>query len=340
MGEKMPMGERPEPVVVGSASPERKKAAQQDLMDKFGEAHYEQLSEEAIKILEANEKQKDPYEIEAIKGANKITNEFLAEFGCTEFDIPEQNVHIIPPNLFRELGSNPTTVALAMVEKQAIALDSDATRQPFVKLCTILHEMTHLKGFLSFEMRVGESERFRRGGLTVFASPEKAKNGQSFEAFRGMDEGVVAEIEKRYTPRLVRENPYLKGERERQMSDESVALKEEIATREGLDTSEIFLVNKEAKSYATFPYKPQRKALNYIVDALYEGNSEKFKSRDDAMKLFFKAHFDGNIVPIARLIEKAFGKGSFRTIGMMDEKGGNSAAMVMDYLIKHKKRGE
>jgi len=336
MSEKMPMGERPEPIVVGSASPERKKAAQQDLMDKFGEAHYEQLSEEAIKILEANEKEKDPYEIEAIKGANKITNEFLAEFGLTEFDIPEKNVHIIPPNLFRELESKPTTVALALLEKQAIALDGNATRQPFMKLSTILHEMTHLKGFLSLEVPEGESERFRRTGFTVHASLGR---GQSFEAFRGMEEGVVAEIEKRYTPRLVRENPYLKGERERQMSEEAVKLKQEIATKEGLDISEIFLVNEDAKSYATFPYKPQRKVLNYIVDALYENNEDQFESRDEAMKLFFKAHFTGNIVPVARLIEQSFGKGSFRTIGMMDTNK-NSAAMVMDYLIKHKKRGK
>lgn len=333
----MPMGERPEPIIVGSASPERKRAAQQDLMDKFGEAHYEQLPEEAARILEANEKQKDPYEIEAIRGANKITNEFLAEFGLTEFDIPEKNVHIIPPNLFRELESKPTTIALAMLEKQAIALNGDATRQPFMKLSTILHEMTHLKGFLSLEMHEGESEKLRRGGLTVYTSPKKSRDGASFEAFRGMDESIVAEIEKRYTPRLVRENPYLKGEQNRQMSEESVALKQKIATEEGLDMSEIFLVNEEAKSYATFPYKPQRKVLNYIVDALYESGGEKFKTRDEAMKLFFKAHFTGNIVPVARLIEQSFGKGSFRIIGMMDTDK-NSAGMVMDYLIKHKKR--
>jgi len=54
------------------------------------------------------------------------------------------------------------------------------------------------------------------------------------------------------------------------------------------------------------------------------------------MKLFFKSHFDGKLLPIARLIEKSFDKGAFRIIGMMDDE--NSASLLMDYLIKHRKK--
>jgi len=57
------------------------------------------------------------------------------------------------------------------------------------------------------------------------------------------------------------------------------------------------------------------------------------------MKKFFRAHFDGRLLEIARLIEKSFGKGSFERIGAMDCNE-NSANLLMNYLIKQKRKIE
>jgi len=56
------------------------------------------------------------------------------------------------------------------------------------------------------------------------------------------------------------------------------------------------------------------------------------------MKLFFKAHFDGKLLSIARFITKSFGDDAFEVIGMMTDYDANSAHLVMNYLVKHRKR--
>ena len=53
--------------------------------------------------------------------------------------------------------------------------------------------------------------------------------------------------------------------------------------------------------------------LEYI-DIVYEKNSEDYKSRDEIIDMFIRAQVTGNILPVARLIEKTFGKGYFRKL--------------------------
>jgi hypothetical protein len=98
-------------------------------------------------------------------------------------------------------------------------------------------------------------------------------------------------------------------------------------------------MSKDGKDFNRFPYYEQRKVLNYIVDCLYADNTQKFNSRDEVMKLFFKSHFDGRLLPIARLIKKSFGKEAFGVIGMMNNER-NSARLVMNYLVKHRRRSK
>ena len=95
MNEKMPQFERPEPVIVGPATPEKKKEYKQMILERFGERHYEQIPENQRKILESLEYEKKPYEKSAIEKANEITNSLLNEFGLTSFDVPERNIHIV-----------------------------------------------------------------------------------------------------------------------------------------------------------------------------------------------------------------------------------------------------
>jgi len=88
---------------------------------------------------------------------------------------------------------------------------------------------------------------------------------------------------------------------------------------------------ERGKTFQIFPYTEQRKVLNYIVDCLYEDNRERFYSREQVMELFIRSHFDGNLVKIGKLIDKSFGEGVFRTIGMM-ESSPNSANLMMHNL--------
>jgi len=68
-----------------------------------------------------------------------------------------------------------------------------------------------------------------------------------------------------------------------------------------------------------FDYEEQRSIFNTLVDTLYERNKNDFKSRDEVFDMFVKAHFTGNIYELGKMIDRSFGKGTFRKIGELDK---------------------
>ena len=78
---------------------------------------------------------------------------------------------------------------------------------------------------------------------------------------------------------------------------------------------------------------------------LYEENKDKFDSYEDLFKLFSAAMFKGDLLPIARLIEDTFGKGTFRKIGESSKSKSSSAidtllALHADIEAKNKDQVE
>lgn len=336
MSEKMPQFERPEPVMVGPASPEKKQEYKQMILERFGERHYEQIPEDKRQILESLEYEKKPYEKSAIKQANEVTNSLINEFGLTPFDVPERNIHIVPDKLYKQIEKNEDRVAITFQDKQLLALNAERLVHPIDRVSTILHEIIHLKNFLAIEAHEDLYKPYR-SGLKVSASRKKEEKIGFFTAFSGLNEAVVSEIEKRYLPQVIQQNQFLADEYNWEVSKEAQELKEKIAKEKGIKPDEIIWVSKDGKDYRQLPYYEQRRVLNYIVKCIYEDNRGRFNSADDVMKLFFKSHFDGRLLSLARLIEKSFGKDAFGIVGMMDTDE-NSARLVMNYLTKRRRQ--
>lgn len=343
MFEKFPQPERPEPKIIGPASPEKKEEYKREISERFGEKHFEKMPEEIREVLEKFESAKLPHEVLAIEKANEITNSILEEFGLKPFDIPERNIHIIPEDHFKKLTKDlvkdQEVGALTFQKRQMILINSDLHSHSVAidMAATILHEMIHLKGFLSLEA-YEDLCKFYRSGMKIFPSRKKMEEMGYAEIFKGLNEAIVTEIQKKYLPQLIKENRLLVEEYRWQSSNEIQNLKKKIAQNLRIKPDEIIWVSKDGKSLNVFPYYEQRVVLNYIVDVIFEDNKEKFSSREDVMKLFFKSHFDGKLLEIARLIKKSFGPDAFRIIGMMDEENEDLARLILDYLIKHRKK--
>ncbi|HXF44049.1 MAG TPA: hypothetical protein VNK70_01110 [Candidatus Paceibacterota bacterium] len=338
MGEKMPQFERPEPVIVGPATSEKKEEYKQLIRSRFGECHYEQIPEDKRKILESLEYEKKPYEKLAIEQANEITNSIIDEFGLATFDVPERNIHIVPEKLYKQVEEDGDRVATTFQDRQLIVLNAERLIHPIDRASTILHEIIHLKNYLAIEAHEDLHKPYR-SGLKISASRKKEERIGFFTAFSGLNEAVVSEIEKRYLQQLIHDNQFLADEYQWEISKEAQEFKEKIAKEKGMEADEIMWISKDGKDFNRLPYYEQRKVLNYIVDNLYKDNADKFNSRYEIMKLFFKSHFDGKLLSIARLIKKSFGNEAFRMVGMMnDEK--NSARLVMDYLTKHRRKNK
>lgn len=331
---------RPEPVIVGPANDQKKEAFKQEIVYRFGEGHYKQIPAGIREILESLEYEKKPYEKLAIKIANEITNSIMKKSGVQPFDIPERNIHLVSADLFKGVGKNEKEVAITIQDRQMIIINTGSVIYPLERASVIFHEMIHLKNYLSVEV-YDDLEIPRRRGFLIEPSRKKKERIKLgfFTAFSGFDEAVVSEMEKRYFPRFISSNKFLADEFQWQNSKEAQEIKKRIAEEEGEDIDEIMWVSKDGKIFRFFPYYAQRKVLNYIVDILYQDNADRFSSRDEIMELFFQSHFNGRLLSIAKLIEKSFGKGAFRVLGMMDKER-NSAILVMDYLRKHRIRKE
>jgi hypothetical protein len=75
-----------------------------------------------------------------------------------------------------------------------------------------------------------------------------------------------------------------------------------------------FLVGGIAK----YSYRRPRKIYATLYDKLYAANKAEFNNADEVKDLAVKAVLTGNILPLGKLIDKTFGKGTFRAIGEAD----------------------
>lgn len=64
-----------------------------------------------------------------------------------------------------------------------------------------------------------------------------------------------------------------------------------------------------------FAYGRDRVMFENLVNEIFIRNKDKFNSPIDVVKLFAKASYEGRLLPLARIIEKTFGKGSFQKLG-------------------------
>jgi hypothetical protein len=160
--EKMPLGSRPEPKVVGSASPEVKYAAQKEIVERFGEGHFDSFTEKELSELKDVELEKSPEQTEEIRVANELTNELLERFGLRGFDIPLDNIHFIKGEHLEKIGSGGLTMT-TVPKLQAIIVNAGYYKKKensrVAQALTMFHETVHLKGHFSLRIKDDDMTR-------------------------------------------------------------------------------------------------------------------------------------------------------------------------------------
>jgi hypothetical protein len=63
-----------------------------------------------------------------------------------------------------------------------------------------------------------------------------------------------------------------------------------------------------------YPYPDERDELNRLIAELFEKNRDDFIDSEQVFQLFVHAVLQGRLLPLARLVEKTFGRGSFRRL--------------------------
>jgi hypothetical protein len=65
-------------------------------------------------------------------------------------------------------------------------------------------------------------------------------------------------------------------------------------------------------------YPQERKIFNILLDKLYQKNADQFSNREEVFNIFTKAKLTGNLLPLGRLVDETFGRGTLRKLGELD----------------------
>ncbi len=272
--------------------------------------HYEKSIERGFidKSVSANiaeaEKQMPKELRESIEQINTLLVNFLRQWGLKE------SVSIKPENIvLSDIQSNSKEKARAKKALGEYHHDSSRIKmltewkagnfKGFVK--TLVHEMVHMQAFQSWDVNDSNILRQRRQGLRVRSKLDIPKNEDSFS---WLDEAITETLTKRFIEAHEDDITILQGWRKPLVLAEKMNQK----------LSKI----RNSDSYDGPSYFKQRKKLEEIIIAIRgKGGVEKYPTRDHVLQLFTSAALNGRLLPVARAIEKAYGKGTFKKLAAL-----------------------
>src|SRR3989344_2407997 len=246
------------------------------------------------------ERQKTKEELEIIAFVNEFTNTVATNFGGQSLDVQQKNVHVLDQSEIEQLDkifsqketTHPSSIFIASL--QAIVM-SDKKGDLLAFTRELVHEMCHFKAFQSLEVRLDPDRKMwvgknRRGGLAIEIKRDKQKEA----AFVDLNEAIIEQLTGVILENLTKSN------------DLPDALKKQI--------EKVPNEKREEKIFGAV-YVPEQLRLIDIAEKIYGKNRDRFKNAGEVLRLFYKSMFSGELLQVARLIEKTFGKGSFKKIG-------------------------
>ena len=184
--------------------------------------------------------------------------------------------------------------------------------------------MLHLQGYYSYQKSVEKSADLTLRNEKEFASVNIRRSGFSIGTIDGkrllfhkLNEAVITELEIRFEKTYLVNWPELAKELKlRNEYIEHVAWRDNVPVEMVKQTVAGFKGNSPSEhKWFSYSYHDERQHLNNLIDELYRKNINDFNSREGVFKLFADATINGRLLPVARLIEKTFGKGAFKIIG-------------------------
>jgi len=265
--------------------------------------------------LEAFEREKTPEEMEIIFNVLDRMPDFIREYGS----VPERFVSAEQVHILDETKADSEEVR-SMLESGTAGTYSPVSgrikilpkQNDYLHMAHVLvHELVHANSFssMSFDDSGAEGKKasLRRLGLSA------NEKGNTFpNLFKFLNEAVTEELTIRFCEkyfmdiRLTRE-AFNKYEREGKP-----AQVEEFG-------STFSVVEKTMDPNNLYSYANERFRFASFAEAIFHNNKDRFESYEDVLKVFSQAMFTGNLLPIARLVEKTYGKGSFRKVGKTTE---------------------
>jgi hypothetical protein len=310
--------------IVGYTS-KQKEEIKEVLEQRFKKQNIEEIEEtEEFEGLEEKEIKKTPEQIRIIKLVDDETNKLLTKYDLPEFKIPSENIHLLSEKDYEDLrGIKGARGAYFSSASQSVFISETDSGAMFLQLA--FHEFLHFKSYQAFqkELEKKESPQLYREGLIAFS-----RDGER-EYFRNLNEAVTQELFKRFYFQTAKDNPLFKKEIEKTEKIKTSFLMSEKDNEEREMLENIFIFRpvqrkkdgrfiEEIRESVPFCYPKEQKALNSLLDKLYQKNQDKFKDKEEVFDIFAKSMLNGNLMPVGKLVDRTLGKGSFRKIGELD----------------------
>ena len=219
-------------------------------------------------------------EIEIIKIATDAVKGMATEYGRENFvELTDDHIHLFPDGGVEELTSGRLAIGSHSTVLGEAFVDR---RDDLATAITTFHELWHtLASYNAIQVKTDGQLDWYRSGFSILSRDGKTK------MFHHLDEALVGHATKRFVNEVLRQRPDFTAEIE------------QIEFGEGeVDSTR------------------QRELTDFLeyLDVVLERNESEFSDTEEILDLFMKAQVTGNILPVARLIEKTFGKGSFRKL--------------------------
>lgn len=184
----------------------------------------------------------------------------------------------------------------------------------------LVHELFHSQAFSNMSPVMSgfpESSlsRQQRIGIRIIRPDKKTTY------FKHLDEAVIETLTIRFLNQFGSAIPALAEESQRR-TEFIESLPDAARDRARRDIARIIRTppSKEGDLWKTeiirYAYPEERDELNRLVAELFEKNAGELDDREQVFRLFVEAVLQGKLLRLARLVEKTFGRGSFRQLGV------------------------
>lgn len=268
-----------------------------------------EIIKESIKPFVIPEREKTAQEIEIIKGILDKMPDFIRKYNGVPVNTTSEQIHFI------DRKSDDEYVKKALKEgidaffdlksRQIGVLDTEN------QLCNsrlLVHELMHLNSFQSLQLKDKKKKILcpRRSGLIVHN-----KVGHQF--FSDIDEAVVEELTDRFDKEYFKSIPQLAKELKQREELRSALIDKNPQDKDFL-RSAAFIANTPEGDLVFHYMDEEERKFNELIKNIC--SKSFFNSSEEVFDVFAKALMSGNLLPLARLVERTLGKGKFRELGV------------------------
>ena len=234
---------------------------------------------EGVEMIEGIELIKGEREIELIDFVNHAVQKYLKQYGREmKKDMPLEKIHILRDGGTKEYTDNKFSGGAHSAKYGSILVDRVSSDMQFSII--LFHEQMHNNSYKALQFTKSPKRNLEpyRSGISV-----TSRDGQ-ITYLEDIEEAIIQTFTEKFYQDDILHSDLFKDEREHQTEN------------------------------VTFIRTEEQTKISNLIDNIWLKNENYFESRKDVEDIFFNAQINGRLLPLVRLIERTYGKGSFREL--------------------------